>query len=203
MSVVLYPLRCQFCVKIPISFLYLFFNSNFTGTALEKKRPDEYFHQYISRDVVLLVGKDDTKEGGDQYCPALLQGGTARRDRNYNWWGYINTLARTKEPVELFNKANFTNLPDWSWGSDFKTRLVVIEDAEHDPKVVFKSEEGRAALFSWGDVQRGWRPDGYDDQDTDCQYCEGFVEEGNGAPGPNGKRTDENGGGGGGMCVRK
>jgi hypothetical protein len=146
--------------------------SNFTGTANSHKTPQEYFQQYISRDIIILVGRDDTSAGGDQYCPALMQGGTARRDRNLAWWSYINTLARTGDPVEMFRKANFSGLPDWSIDSPFMPRLVVVDDAKHDAEEVFGSDEGRAALFSNGDVPLGWRPDGYQSRKTDCTYCD-------------------------------
>lgn len=149
--------------------------SNFTGTAAGLKRPVEYFADYVNRDVVILVARNDTKASGDQYCPALLQGGEARRDRNLAWWTYINVLARTPEPVQLFDVADFKHLPDWSMAVGFSgkigPRLVVIEDAEHDAKEVFGSKEGRAALFSSDDIPVGWRPKGYEDAESDCSYC--------------------------------
>ncbi|KIY72416.1 hypothetical protein CYLTODRAFT_344253 [Cylindrobasidium torrendii FP15055 ss-10] len=153
---------------------------NFTGTAAGKKDLWDYFEQYVNRDIVFLVANNDTKENGDQYCPALMQGGVARRDRNLAWWAYINTLARTREPVELFGVASFKNLPDWSWATSrsgtIVPRLVVIDGADHDADKVFGSDEGRAALFSSGDIPAGWRPDGYTDTETDCSYCSSTNE---------------------------
>ncbi|KAF5367182.1 hypothetical protein D9758_003898 [Tetrapyrgos nigripes] len=63
--------------------------------------PIALFSRYVSRDIVLILGLNDTKPNGDQYCPALLQGGYARVYRNLAWWSYVNTLARTKEPVQM------------------------------------------------------------------------------------------------------
>ncbi|PWN41843.1 hypothetical protein IE81DRAFT_156142 [Ceraceosorus guamensis] len=132
---------------------------NFTGTADGLKKPEEYFQQYISRDVVSIVGYQDTTAGGDQYCMALLQGGVARRDRNLAWWQYINTLARTNEDLTGF-PGNFSELPDWSNLSQgiIGTKLVVVEDADHDAEKVFESDVGRAALFDVDNLPTGWRP---------------------------------------------
>jgi pimeloyl-ACP methyl ester carboxylesterase len=134
----------------------------FAGTSVGLKTPREYFQQYISRDVVSVVGYQDTDAGGDQYCMALLQGGEARRDRNLSWWKYINMLAKTNEDLTGF-PGNFSALPDWSdlSGGIIGTRLVVIEDADHDAEEVFSSAEGRAALFDTGSLPVGWRPSGW------------------------------------------
>lgn len=138
------------------------FISNFTGTADGKKSPEDYFKQYITRDVVSIVGYQDTKSSGDQYCMAKIQGGDKRRDRNLIWWQYVNTLARTNEDLNGF-PGTFDGLPDWSSVSNnnIAMRLVVVEDAAHDADEVFSGKEGRAALFSSGDLPTGWRPDGW------------------------------------------
>lgn len=131
----------------------------FTGTADGLKTPKEYFQQYISRDVVSIVGYDDTAAAGDTLCAARMQGGTKRRDRNLIWWQYVNTLARTNEDLTGF-PGTFDPLPDWSDVSNnqISMRLTVVEDAAHDAKDVFKGEEGRAALFH-KHIPTGWRPD--------------------------------------------
>jgi hypothetical protein len=133
----------------------------FYGTADGLKTAKEYFQQYITRDVVSIVGYDDTDESGDQLCAALMQGGMKRRDRNLVWWQYVNTLARTNENVTGF-PATFDDLPDYSDVShnQISMRLTVVEDAGHDAGDVFSGEEGRAALFAV-DVPVGWRPDGW------------------------------------------
>jgi pimeloyl-ACP methyl ester carboxylesterase len=133
----------------------------FYGTADGLKTAKEYFQQYISRDVVSIVGYDDTEEGGDQLCAALMQGGTKRRDRNLVWWQYVNTLARTNENVTGF-PATFEDMPDYSDVShnQISMRLTVVEDAGHDAEAVFSGKEGRASLFAV-DVPVGWRPDGW------------------------------------------
>lgn len=136
----------------------------FNGTADGLKTAKEYFQQYISRDVISIVGYDDTEEGGDTLCAARMQGGTKRRDRNLIWWQYINTLARTNEDVRNF-PATFGDLPDWSDVSNnqINTRLIVVEDAGHDAEDVFSAKGGRAALFDV-DVPTGWRPKGWEER---------------------------------------
>jgi hypothetical protein len=131
----------------------------FTGTADGLKTAEEYFQQYITRDVVSIVGYEDTDASGDQLCMALMQGGSKRRDRNLVWWQYINTLARTAEDLTGF-PATFDDMPDWSHLSNNQVslRLSVVEGAGHDAEDVFSSKEGRAALFS-PDVPTGWRPE--------------------------------------------
>jgi hypothetical protein len=135
---------------------------NFTGTADGKKTPQQYFQQYISRDVISIVGLQDTAANGDTYCMAQMQGGSKRRDRNLSWWQYINTLAGTNEDLTGF-PATFNDLPDWSniSGKVIGTQLIVVEDADHDAELVFGSDEGRAALFSMAKMPTGWRPDGW------------------------------------------
>ena len=135
----------------------------FSGTERGgKKSPKDYFKQYISRDVVNLIGYDDTKSNGDQKCMAILQGGKKRRDRNLTWWRYINQLARTSERLDGFpNK--FKNLPDWSDVSKntINTRLVVVPHGSHDAEDVLTGKYGQSALFSNKDVKTGWRPKGW------------------------------------------
>lgn len=131
----------------------------FSGTADGLKTPKEYFQQYISRDVVSIVGYDDTEASGDNLCAAIMQGGTKRRDRNLIWWQYVNGLARTNEDLTGF-PGTFDPLPDWSdvSNNEIKLRLTVVENAAHDAEDVFKGEEGRSALFH-KNVLQGWRPD--------------------------------------------
>lgn len=120
-----------------------------------------FFKQYISRDVISLVGYHDTEDSGDQSCMARVQGGDKRRDRNLIWYQYINLLAGTEENVDNFPGTFDPSLPDWSDLSDneSKLRLVVVEDATHDVEKLFASSYGRSALFSDGDVEVGWRPE--------------------------------------------
>lgn len=140
---------------------------NFTGTTTGGlKTPEQYFAQYISRDVISIVGYDDTDDSGDQYCMAQMQGGTRRRDRNLIWWQYINLLAKTGEDLSGFpGTFNNSALPDWSnvtQDNVFGVRLVVVENAGHDAETVFESDVGRAALFMVdGVMPTGWRPDGW------------------------------------------
>ncbi len=125
--------------------------------------PIQYFAQYIKRDVVELIGLDDTARNGDQYCMAQLQGGVARRDRNLAYWKYINTLARTNFDMTGFNATFDADLPDWSnvSGNVIAHRLIIVENATHSAAEVFGSQVGRAALFESGTLPTGWRPQGW------------------------------------------
>ncbi|CAO1615833.1 unnamed protein product [Sympodiomycopsis kandeliae] len=135
---------------------------NFTGTANGKQTPQEYFQKYIRRDVVSIVGLQDTAASGDTYCMAEMQGGTKRRDRNLCWYQYIHSLGRTDEQLTGF-PCTYNNLPDWSNLSQnvVSLRLTVVENADHDAAAVFGSSEGRSVLFDSGNVVTGWRPDGW------------------------------------------
>lgn len=135
---------------------------NFTGTSDGLKSPQDYFKQYITRDVVSIVGYQDVDASGDTYCMAEMQGGTKRRDRNLIWWRYVNTLARTSEDLTGF-PGSYDSLPDWSNISSnyISTRLIVVENADHNPEEVFSSDEGRASLFKDSNLPTGWRPDGW------------------------------------------
>jgi hypothetical protein len=75
---------------------------NFTGTASGLLTPQQYFQQYITRDIISIVGYEDTAANGDTTCMGEIQGGTKRRDRNLSWWQYVNTLARTNEDLNGF-----------------------------------------------------------------------------------------------------
>lgn len=132
---------------------------NFTGTAEGLKTPQQYFQQYITRDVISLVGYEDTAVDGDTTCMGNIQGGTKRRDRNLAWWQYVNTLARTREDLVGF-PATFGKLPDWSAisGNSIDLQLVVIKHADHNATEVFESKDGMATLFSGDRMPEGWRP---------------------------------------------
>ncbi|KAK0555241.1 hypothetical protein OC845_000382 [Tilletia horrida] len=109
--------------------------------------PKQHFRNFVSRDVVLLVGMEDTDPSGDQSCMALLTGGTARRDRNLMYWRYLNQLAGTNANLSKLPGKFSSKLPDWSQGTEFNARLVTVPNATHDPEVVFSSSAGRSVLF--------------------------------------------------------
>ncbi|KAK7466225.1 hypothetical protein VKT23_004951 [Stygiomarasmius scandens] len=179
---------------------------NFPGTThVPAQSPFTYFASYINRDIVFLIANNDTDANGDQYCPALLQGGQARRDRSLAWWTYINTLARTDEPVQLFadlvpefqkNK----NLPNWSnvtRSGGIAPKMIVVEGAAHDPSEVLGSLEGRAALWNaMSDMPLGFRPDGWNQTTGDCSFCDSDTENRGGSVDPR-NVNDSNGGSGG------
>jgi pimeloyl-ACP methyl ester carboxylesterase len=131
----------------------------FPGTGGKRMTPKEYFTQYVSRDVVSIVGLDDTGSSGDTSCMGRMQGGTNRRARNLIWFRYINTLARTDEDLDGF-PGSFEDLPDWSDGIDGNShlRLVVVEGVDHNATELFQGNLGREALFHDGDIDEGWRP---------------------------------------------
>ncbi|KAL4915390.1 hypothetical protein BDW62DRAFT_212739 [Aspergillus aurantiobrunneus] len=132
---------------------------HFPGRGGKPRTAKDYFTQYLSRDVVSVVGLQDTGRHGDTSCMGKLQGGQDRRTRNLIWFRYINMLARTDEDLEGF-PGSFEDLPDWSDAVDGKihVRLVVVEDAGHDAHGLFKGTLGRGALFHDGDIDEGWRP---------------------------------------------
>ncbi|WFC98503.1 hypothetical protein MYAM1_001231 [Malassezia yamatoensis] len=132
----------------------------FTGTSDANLTSKDYFGRYIRRDVVNIIGLDDTNLDGDQKCMALLQGGKKRRDRNLVWWRYINTLARTNESLTGF-PGQFNNVTDWSdtYSERIGPRLAVVQGADHDPSEILKSEVGLSALFDDKTIETGWRPD--------------------------------------------
>ncbi|CAI7636578.1 unnamed protein product [Penicillium bialowiezense] len=131
----------------------------FPGTGGKRRTPKEYFKQYLSRDVVSIVGLQDTANAGDRSCMGKLQGGGNRRARNLIWFRYVNTLARTDEDLDGF-PGSFEDLPDWSDAVDGKShlRLVVVEDAAHNATELFEGDLGRAALFHDRHIGEGWRP---------------------------------------------
>ncbi|KAH7322539.1 hypothetical protein B0I35DRAFT_476481 [Stachybotrys elegans] len=124
-----------------------------------EKTPQEYFKQYITRDVVSLVGYEDTSSTGDESCMARAQGGRRRRDRNLTWYRYINMLAGTDEDLTGF-PGEFQDITDWSQIANNRSslRLVIVKDAEHNMKELLRNENARSALFEDKDVKIGWRP---------------------------------------------
>lgn len=134
----------------------------FPGTRSSNEKPEFYYKRYVRRDVINIVGQEDTKGNGDQKCMAILQGGKKRRDRNLSWWRYINMIGGTNENLHGF-PGNFSDLPDWSHLSDgvISTRLTIVPNASHSAKDVFGGKHGRSALFDPHNVDMGWRPDGW------------------------------------------
>ncbi|KAG9256769.1 uncharacterized protein F5Z01DRAFT_680105 [Emericellopsis atlantica] len=116
-------------------------------------KPKAYFQQYLSRDVISIVGYDDKAAAGDRSCMAYMQGGGKRRDRNLVWYRYINELARTGEDLDGF-PGEFENLPDWSHlvNGTSGLRLVVVENASHNVKQLFKAKAGQNVLFNDFDI---------------------------------------------------
>lgn len=132
----------------------------FPGTADKPKTPKEYFAQYVSRDVVSIVGIDDTGSSGDTSCMAQVQGGINRRARNLVWYRYINELARTDEELDGF-PGSFEDLPDWSdaVNGTSRLRLVAVQGVAHNADKLFATKLGRGALFHDRHIDGGWRPE--------------------------------------------
>jgi len=131
----------------------------FPGNGGQTKNPKDYFAGYLSRDVISIVGLNDTGSSGDTSCMAIIQGGINRRTRNLVWFRYINSLARTNEDLDGF-PGSFDDLPDWSdaVSNTSLLRLVVVEGVAHNADELFAKDLGRQALFSSGDIDQGWRP---------------------------------------------
>ncbi|EPS39722.1 hypothetical protein H072_6470 [Dactylellina haptotyla CBS 200.50] len=134
----------------------------FKGFPAEKNTPtlrEDAFYKYITRDVISLIGREDTGEEGDQTCMAKMQGGTKRRDRNLTWWKYINLLAGTSANLDGF-PGQFALKRNWRHISNgsINLKLGVVEGVGHDAKDIFSSDTGRSALFSDGVIDVGWRP---------------------------------------------
>ncbi|KAB2350161.1 alpha/beta hydrolase family protein [Actinomadura rudentiformis] len=89
---------------------------------------DRYLDQYLSRDVVYLLGeKDDDPEAALlEVHPAATAQGTARLDRGLNYHRYLEFKAGRRE---------------------YKHRLVRVPGVGHDAEDVFCSPKGRACLF--------------------------------------------------------
>lgn len=122
------------------------------------KTVKDFFKQYITRDVISLVGYNDIKKAGDQTCMARMQGGQKRRDRNLIWYQYVSMLARTGEDLDGF-PGEFSSVPDWSDVSNhnMNLRLVVVDGVGHDLEGIFQDNNARKALFS-DEFEGGWNP---------------------------------------------
>lgn len=84
--------------------------------------PREFFRRHVTRDIVSIVGYQDTsKSKGDQFCMACIQGGK-KTNCNLIWYRYVNTLARKNESLEGF-PGQFESLPALSDISDGRTNL--------------------------------------------------------------------------------
>ena len=131
----------------------------FPGTGGLLMTPKDYFKQYVQRDVLSIVGFEDTGSAGDTSCMANVQGGQNRRARNLIWFRYINQLARTDENLDGV-PGEFKDLPDWSDAVDGRShlRLLVVEDVAHNAEELFATDVGRGALFHATDIEEGWRP---------------------------------------------
>ncbi|KJZ79569.1 hypothetical protein HIM_01038 [Hirsutella minnesotensis 3608] len=141
---------------------------------LGRRRPEDYFRQYATRDVVSIVGYRDVKRHGDQTCMAQFQGGHARRSRNLIWYRYLHELARTGQDLSGF-PGRFDNLPDWSGltNGSVSLRIIVIESLGHNPVPLLRSKAARPALFGDGNfTSPTWRPDLEEDDRLDVDHDE-------------------------------
>ncbi|KAE8264643.1 hypothetical protein A4X03_0g799 [Tilletia caries] len=104
--------------------------------------PKTYFKTFAARDVVFVVGNNDTLPNGDQGGEAILMGGQSRRDRNYMYWRYINLLAGVPNTNSDLDNAGYpgkfsSTLPSWgaSTGNTLKAQLTIIDGAKHDAEL--------------------------------------------------------------------
>ncbi|KEY72828.1 hypothetical protein S7711_10834 [Stachybotrys chartarum IBT 7711] len=119
----------------------------------------QYFLQYVTRDVVSLVGYQDEAASGDESCMARAQGGRRRRDRNLIWYRYVNTLAGTDEDLSGL-PGEFRQLTDWSEvaSNSSNLRLVVVQGADHNLERLLQDDTAQRAMFNDWDIGVGWRP---------------------------------------------
>ncbi|KAE8211968.1 hypothetical protein CF327_g4322 [Tilletia walkeri] len=124
--------------------------------------PRGYFTRFAKRDVVFVVGNNDTLPNGDQSGMAILTGGEIRRDRNYMYWRYINLLAGVPNTNKNLDRAGYpgsfsSSMPTWggSTGGVLKAQLTIIDGAKHDADLAYQSDLGVAAIFTPGLIKRG------------------------------------------------
>lgn len=91
------------------------------------------FEKWLERDVILLIGDEDTSTSGTQSCMSKAQGGPARRDRNYAYWAMQNLLAHTDTDVsDWFGYSNLTSTgagKDDQWES---SNTAIVSDYSTD-----------------------------------------------------------------------
>jgi pimeloyl-ACP methyl ester carboxylesterase len=110
------------------------YNNYGYGLAMRSDYVDESFFsddvarsRYIAKEVVYLIGEDDTntdpEQGFDNSCEAMLQGGT-RTLRAHHYYRHVDTYYPTH-----------------------RHRLSEVPDAGHSASQMYPSATGRAALF--------------------------------------------------------
>jgi hypothetical protein len=113
------------------------------------KTPSILFSQWAQRDVIHLTGDQDTSTSGTQTCQSVAQGGSARRDRNYAYWAYINILAGTKTDVSKYtgyNQLIASGAKRIGFGS-FNHKACTVAGIGHDAPGMFSSQCGKAAIL--------------------------------------------------------
>ena len=110
------------------------------------------FQRWISRDIVTLVGNNDTAEaspGAGQNCQSQAQGGRNRRDRNYAWWAYTNILAGTRTNVSDYygyKELLASGAKRIALARKLNHQNCIVDGVGHDAEQMFKSDCGVAAL---------------------------------------------------------
>ncbi|PWN31422.1 uncharacterized protein FA14DRAFT_151595 [Meira miltonrushii] len=121
--------------------------NNYVGTRVSD--PTSLFNQWASRNVIHLTGDQDTSTSGTQTCQSVSQGGSARRDRNYAMWAYLNILAGTSTDVSKYTgyqQLIASGASKISSGS-LSHRACTVAGVGHDADGMFQSSCGQAAIL--------------------------------------------------------
>lgn len=111
--------------------------------------PTSLFNQWASRNVIHLTGDQDTDTSGTQTCQSTAQGGSARRDRNYAMWAYLNILAGTNTDVSQYSgyqqllNSGATKIGNGS----LSHKACTVAGVGHDANGIFQSSCGQAAIL--------------------------------------------------------
>lgn len=111
--------------------------------------PTLLFNQWATREVIHLTGDQDTATSGTQTCQSVAQGGSARRDRNYAYWAYINILAGTRTDVSKYpgyNQLLASGAKRIGVGF-LNHKACTVAGVGHDAPGMLSSACGKAALL--------------------------------------------------------
>jgi hypothetical protein len=122
-----------------------------SGLGVDSDPVKQLFTRWAARDVVLLVGDRDTAKTGTQKCQSVVQGGSARSERNYGFWTYVNILAGRGATMK--NAFGYEQLIDSGAKAivtdqtTFNHQYCVVAGVAHDEPGLLASACGQAALF--------------------------------------------------------
>lgn len=107
------------------------------------------FNQWSQRNVIHLTGDLDTDTSGTQTCQSTAQGGSARRNRNYAMWAYINILAGTSTDVSKYSgyQQLLSSGASKIGNGSLSHKACTVSGVGHDANAMFQSACGRAAIL--------------------------------------------------------